>query len=219
LPDWHASRILENVARPYPVTSAGVETVLAFPKRVDPLANVRSTILIASLNNIKSAGHYDTYIRHLPGEHRRELLEQVVGTWTPVEAALAHYTACDALGLSEHTATAFGRQTVERIGTSLVGTGIRMAKQAGATPWTFCPHVQRFWARGYDGGGIAVYKLGPKDARFDLIQFSLCASAFYRSALGGWLGGLLQLFCTTLYLHEMRAPRGRDSASYRAQWV
>jgi hypothetical protein len=207
------------VSRPYPLTPANAETVLAFPNRIAPLANVRSTILVASINNIKRADYVEPYTRALPEKHRQTLFELIAGTWTPVEAAMAHYSACDTLGLSEHTATEFGEQTVDRIGQSMVGTGIRMAKQAGVTPWTFCPHVQRFWARGYDGGGIAVYKLGPKEARFDLVQFSLCESPFYRSALAGWLGALLRLFSRTLYLHQTSPPDGPHSASYRAQWV
>ncbi|HEX8794315.1 MAG TPA: hypothetical protein VF765_25400 [Polyangiaceae bacterium] len=205
-----------RASRPPPAAS---ETVLALPERIEPLRNVRSTILVASVGNIRASGYFDDYARRIPEHHRAPLFETIAGLWVPVDSALAHYAACDALNLPESSQVDFGKRSVERVGQSMVGTAIRMAKQVGATPWTFIPHIQRFWARGYDGGGLAAYKLGPKDARLDLVQCDLCESPFFRRALRGWVTHLILLFCSTVYVHEMTGPDGVRSMSMRAQWV
>jgi hypothetical protein len=197
----------------------GSETVLEFPAVVEPLQQVRSTILIASLGNIRKEGHYDAYARWVPGEHLRLLSETLAATWLPVQTAAAHYAACDKLALPTDEQVRMGRKTVERIGRSMAGAALRLAREAGATPWVFFPHMQRLWDRAYGGGGIAVYKLGPKDARLDLIGFSLCESPFYRNALRGWVWSLTELFCQKAYFQERRQPDGPQSCSFRAQWV
>ncbi len=193
--------------------------MLAYPEVTLPVRHVRSTLLIASIDNVRGAGYFDDYAKLVPAEHRPVLFESIAGLWVPLDAALAHYRACDGLRLAESTSVNFGKATVDRVGQSMVGTVLRMAKQAGMTPWSFYPLVQRFWMRGYDGGGIAIYKLGPKDARLDLVQSALCESPFYRRALRGWLTGLTQLFCKTLYLNELGQHEGTASVAYRAQWA
>lgn len=198
---------------------AASEMVLALPEPIERLRNVRSTILVASVGNIRASGYFDEYVRHVPEQHRAPLFETIAGMWVPLESALAHYAACDALNLPESSQVEFGKRSVERVGQSMVGTAIRMAKQVGATPWTFIPHIQRFWARGYDGGGLAAYKLGPKEGRLDLVECALCESAFFRRALRGWVTHMILLFCSTVYVHETAAPAGVQSMSMRAQWV
>lgn len=180
---------------------------------------MRSTILIASVSNIKSVGVFDTYARHVPSRHHAHLFDTVAAEWVPLEAASAHYAACDALTLTAEQQLEMGQRTVERIGQLIIGTAIKLATQAGATPWSLFPHVQRYWMRADDGGGIAVYKLGPKEARLDLVEFPLCESPFYRRALTGWVGKLAGLFCTKMYVHEKKGPDGPHSLTLRAQWV
>jgi hypothetical protein len=183
------------------------------------MRHVRSTIVIAGLDNVKLVGRLDDYRKHLPSKHQAALLEATAASWIPLDAALAHYRACDALHLPASEQIAFGRRTLERVGETMVGTAIRMAKRAGATPWLFFPQLQRFWMRGYDGGGVAAYKVGPKDARLDLVSFALCEVPFYRRALAGWVEGIIALFCTRVFVRERSAPDGPHSMSLRAQWV
>ena len=143
----------------------------------------------------------------------------MAGTWLSAEAGRAHYLACDQLAIPLNEQVQMGHRTAERAGESMVGTVMRLARQAGATPVLYFTQLQRLWARAYDGGGIAVYKTGPKDARLDVICFSLFESPFYRNALRGWVQGLAALFSTRVYLREAPQPDGPDSASYVAQWV
>jgi hypothetical protein len=202
-----------------PYTPPRGEVVLAFPEPIKPLANVRSTFVVGSIDTMKAAGQYDAYVAAVAAEHRAALLGAVPAMWIPVAVAAAHYQACDTLGLPSAEAARRGRAALERLGGLVYGTALQMAKQAGATPWTVLPALQRFWSRAYDGGGIAVYKVGPKDARIDLVSCGLCQVPYYRHALGGLLEGLTGLFCSTLYFLETKQPAGPESVSYRAQWA
>jgi hypothetical protein len=205
------------VGRPPP--PAGAETILALPTRIEPVRNVRSTVVIASVDNVKASGRFDDYLKRIPAKYQQALFETVAASWVPADAVKAHYAACDALGYSAAAQNAMGRRSLERVGETLVGTAFKIAKQAGATPWLVFPQFQRFWMRGYDGGAVAVYKVGPKDARLDLVGFSLCEIPFYRRVLAGWVEGITALFCTRVFVRERPQPDGPHSLSLRAQWV
>jgi hypothetical protein len=207
------------VAPVIPKLPKGAEVVAPFPKSVQAVRHVRSTILVASVDNLRHLGYFDAYLPHLPEEHRSAVLESVAAVWVPIDAAHAHYSAIDALALPPSVQIAMGRRAMDRVGGTLLGTSLSVAKQVGATPWTILPHVQRFWHRGYDGGGLAVIKLGPKEARIDVAEFSLCTMAFFRRALMGWVASLTELFCTKASVHENGSPHGPHSLSVRLQWV
>jgi hypothetical protein len=89
----------------------------------------------------------------------------------------------------------------------------------GVTPWTLLPHLQRFWERGYDGGGLSVARMGPKEARVELTQCSLAESRYFRNAVRGLFGTVLQLFCTRAYMQEIAGPRQLGCIHLRAQWA
>jgi hypothetical protein len=136
-----------------------------------------------------------------------------------MDAALAHYRACDALGLSADAAFELGRGTFKRTSGTLLGTAVRMAKGAGVTPWTIIPTFQRFWDRGYDGGGIRVVRIGPKEVLVDVVKVNLLESRYYRNALRGLLTGLVELFCTKCYIHERTVAKPEMNIAVRMQWA
>jgi hypothetical protein len=197
----------------------GAEVLVAAPAHIPPLLNVRSTVLRASVEGVRLAGRLDDYKRLVPEQHHPALFESVAGIWLPVDTGLAHYRACEQLGFRASEVMQMGHRTAQRAGESMVGTIIRLAKQAGATPELYFTQFPRLWARAYDGGATPVYKTGPKDCRLDVLSFPLCAIPFYRSALRGWVQGLASLFCTRIYLREGPQPAGPDSVAYLAQWV
>ena len=199
--------------------SPELETVLPFPNQVAPVRHARSTVVIGSIASIRESGRFERYAASLVPEHRDELLHAVAGTWIRVEVARSHYSACDSLGLSSEQEVDLGRGIFKRTGDTMFGTVLRLAKGAGATPWTVLPQLQRFWDRGYDGGGVCVQKLGPKEARIELVQCSILESRYFRNAARGLVGSILQLFCTRVYMQELTAVRSAGSVAVRAQWV
>ena len=194
------------------------EVVLPFPERVPPVRHVRSTVLLASLQSLRDAGHFDRYVKALSVEHRDFLLGTVAGVWVDVAYAAAHYEACTTLGLSPDRQLAIGRGTFDRTKVTLLGTSVRMAQSAGVTPWTLLPHFHRFWSRGLDGGAIRVERLGPKDAQLDLKECRLVEIEYFRHGLRGLVTGMIELFCRKAYVREQRGHTS-TSLSFRAQWA
>jgi hypothetical protein len=143
----------------------------------------------------------------------------VAGAWIPIDIALSHYRACEGLNLAPEQQVANGRHTFDKTRGTLMGTLVRMAKAGGMTPWTVYPHFQRFWLRGYDGGGIRVTRIGPKEARLELVAFPLNDSRYYRHALRGLVMAVTELFCTKSYMIEKTTGRAPGTVSYRLQWA
>ena len=60
---------------------------------------VRGTTLVSSLRGVRDGGHFGAYLANLLPEYREVIPLVVAGEWVPIDVALAHYRACDALGL------------------------------------------------------------------------------------------------------------------------
>src|ERR1700692_4657296 len=142
--------------------------LLELPSPLAPMRNVRSTLILGGLASLRAAGLGEAYDAVSPVEVRRVLESSVAGMWIPVETAVAHYLACDKLGVSAESAAQLGRGTFQRTKGLLLGTAIGLAKGAGVTPRTLIPHLQRFWLRGIDGGGVRAIEVGPKEVRIDV---------------------------------------------------
>jgi hypothetical protein len=198
---------------------AQVAVILPFPEHFKPVERARSTIIRGSIASLKGAGQFERYLPLLTGPYRENVLGAPAGTWLALDVALAHYRACDLLALSEDEAAKIGRAVFERVGATLFGTALRLGKSAGVTPWTVLEHLQRFWERGYDGGAVRVMRLGPKEARIDMARCALANNAFYRHAIVGLVGGVVELFCRRAFITVPHAIREVDAMSLRVQWV
>jgi hypothetical protein len=137
----------------------------------------------------------------------------------PLEIALGHYRACNALGLSAESAAQLGRLTFTRTKGLLLGTAIGLAKGAGVTPWTLAPYFQRFWFRGYDGGGVYIERIGPKEMHMGLVEAEIVETRYYRAALRGLLAGVMELVCSKAYVHERIVRDPQSAILFRIQWV
>jgi hypothetical protein len=196
----------------------GDEVVLALPAPVRPVRGLRSTLVLASIESVRRRGRFDDYERALPAAHKDALLRAVAGTWVSLDAARAHYAACDSLGLSSEQQAQAGRSTFDGARSTLMGTAVGLARGAGVTPWLVMPMLQRVWDRGCDGGGVMVVRAGPKDAHIDVVQCELFASPYMRNGLRGLIAAIVELFCTRAYVTERR-PNGAASVYYRVQWA
>lgn len=202
--------------------SARAEILLPFSRpreQVPPVRHWRSTWVVSSLQTLKERGHYDRYLRELAPAHRDAVLLTVAATWLPLEAARAHYEACNALGLGAAEQIAMGRAVGQRAQGSVLGTAVRAARGAGVTPWTAVPLLPRLWARGADGGDTQVTKLGPKESRVEAIQCALFEVPYFRRAFAGVLLGIHELFVEKVYVHDDTPPTARNTCVLRFQWV
>jgi hypothetical protein len=195
------------------------QVILPLPARFEWVRHIRSTLLMSSYASVRDAGYDAAYRAALPKEHHAAIFEAVAGMWIPIEAAVAHYDACATLGLSHDAQLALGRVAGQNVQSTILGTAVRMAREAGVSPWTVMPHFQRFWGRAFDGGGLYVEKRGPKEAHFEVHKAPQADCVYWRAALCGLGMGMLELFCRKAYMLETTRKRVPGFAQFRVQWA
>ncbi len=195
------------------------EVVVAPPAgTAAPLTHVRGTLIVASLKALEKRGHTSRYLAALSDENRAAIQTIIATTWVSEPIAMAHYTACEALGLSSQEAHAIGAEVGVRIRATFLGTLLGAARAAGTTPWTYFESIPRVFSRVCMGGAVAVYKLGPKEARAEWYGLRGLGVSYFRAAFRGANQAIVELFCTKAYVSETRSLRGGDWA-FRASWA
>jgi hypothetical protein len=113
-----------------------------------------------------------------------------------------------------------GREVADKIQKSVLGTLVRLAKGAGVTPWIGLEYLPKLWGRVMLGGGMALYRLGPKEARVECHGAPrLAALPYFRNGFRGMFEGSGQLFCNKLYVADLRALAARGVAGFQVSWV
>ncbi len=126
----------------------------------------------ASLELLRENGLFDRYVKNLPEQFHQPLLHSIAGTWLPAQMCVEHYKACDALGVPMTQQVALGRAVAHRLQKTIFALGFRAAREAGVTPFTILKQFPANWEREWRGGGVGVFKVGPKDARIEIVGFT-----------------------------------------------
>jgi hypothetical protein len=184
-----------------------------------PVTSVRSTLLTASLQGMRHMGWEDRYFQALPPELHDEMRTLTAGVWLPLERGVAHYTAVDRMGLSTEEIKALGESVSLRTQKTFVGTLGSVAAGAGATPWHIYRSGHRIWARIFDGGDHAAYKVGPKDIDVVCMGCALLRIPYFRTAIGAYYSALAGVVATGVHWHELPEYRGEEKIGMRISWV
>jgi hypothetical protein len=195
------------------------DVLIALSGTFEPVSAVRSTLLISSLATLTEHGYDAPYFAALPPKLHPAIRNAIAGSWIPLDVAVAHYTACVAIGLPHEAIVRIGRSVGDKVQGTLLGTAVRMAKEVGVTPLTVIPQFPRFWARAFQGGAICGFKIGPKEVRLEAHKTALLDQPYFRSSLIGLVTGVLEPFCTRVYMTERPGARPTSSAAFRVQWV
>jgi hypothetical protein len=187
-------------------------------ERLAPTTQFRSTWLVSSLDTLNTFGLLDRYWATLPKEHEPAMRGLISGTWSPIELAVAHYETCDRLGLTPGEQLQIARDVTSRVQSNVLSFATGLARGAGATPWTALSHLQRLWDRMFVGGGTTVFKLGPKEARAEMLRCSLAHVGYFRAGLRGVILGIGEMFARTIYVNEVPS-RERETIVFRGSWV
>ena len=186
---------------------------------IPPLREVASALLGASFLALRQRGHEARYLELLPRELHSTVLYSPAGLWLPVTVAEAHYAACDSLALPASDVLTMGNAFGVAMAKTRFAVLAKLAKEGGATPWTIMPHTPRIWSKMYRGGAIGVTKLGPKEARFEVVATSLARFTYWRTALRGILTTVLGPFCKTVLAREVPGSTNAMRVGYRVSWV
>ena len=198
------------------------EVVLPFrvPRERVPDAHlVRSTWLSSSILALRERGDYERYLALLEPEYRAQIVGSIAGVWLPTEVALAHYRACEALGLSDEEICSRSAQVTRRVHQASLAVALRLAREAGVSPWTLYAQLDRAWDRVWQGGGIAVTKLGPKEAGIEIIRWRCAGIPYCRTAMPAVLLAITQMFCNKAYVKDVTRTRFEDSLVLRCSWA
>jgi hypothetical protein len=161
------------------------ELILDFPRSLEPTTAIRSTLITSSLSSLRARGLFERYDALMTSPHRQTILNAVAGEWFPLEVGAAHYHACDALGLSAELQFEIGRDVSRRLHDTFLNLIVKAARGVGLTPWTLLPKGNSMQSRLYVGGGVRVFKLGPKAARVELARIPLLAIPYVRNGVVG----------------------------------
>ena len=199
-----------------------VETFLPFrapPARMGTATVARSTLVTASIQSLRARGLYDRYAVRLAEDQRAALSTAIAGVWIPMSLAVAHYRACDALRLCIGEQLDIALEVGQQMHGTFLGAMLRLAKSVGVTPWAALAYSGKLYERLFRGGGIAVTRTGPKDARVDMVGNPLCDIEYFRVGVRGVYESGLELFSARVATHEIpRRYQGLDMG-IRISWV
>ena len=189
------------------------------PSHVEPTSEFRSTWLSSSIRALRERDLWNAYLEILPAEFHEVVETHVAGMWLPMEVAMAHYEACDALPLGATEMYEIGAEVCTRVHGTLLGVVVKMAKSAGANPWMALERTPRLWDRIWVGGALALYELGPKEAQLEVHGWPAARYQYTRNAIRGVLHGVVSLFCRRAYVRERTAFCDHDRLVWRISWV
>lgn len=189
------------------------------PSRVPMLTHARSTLVVSAVQALRARGLYDRYQQHLAAETRERLLGLIAGQWIDVDLAVAHYRAADALGLDGSVVDEIGADVANRTGKSLLHTAVKLSKALGATPWTALSLSHKIREASWRGSDLAVFKLGPKEARYEWVGQPCAGVPYFARSFGSFMRALLALFCRTVHTRPVPELSSGTSLAVRISWV
>jgi hypothetical protein len=95
----------------------------------------------------------------------------------------------------------------------------RVAASTVVTPWVVIGQLNRLWSRMARGGGVGAFKLGPKEARIEVVQFPGSRFRYCQLAMRGILQGALALFCRRVFVTEIPDFASPTQMAMRVAWA
>jgi hypothetical protein len=197
------------------------ETLLAFPadrQSIKPATKVKSTLIMSSLRTLRDAGLFDQYVTYLAPEPKDTILELAAPSWLPIEVALAHYGACDRLGLTPAQVTEMAQLVSMQAQGTFLGVAIAIARGIGVTPWTVLGRARSIWERAWVGGAMAGFRVSAQEMRIEVAGWPCARIPYCRHALRGILLGVVTMLSKEAYARELTELQTDQQLAYRLVW-
>lgn len=153
----------------------------------------------------------------LEPKHHDRILYILAASWVPVEDALLHYGACEAMNLSESELDTIGRHVSQRIMGTFVGTIVRTASHVLMPNRVPLQQYPRLWERLMLGGSCGVYVCGAKDARIESRGVPMFRYRYFRIAYTGLIRGAGAMFRSSVQARNRNATD--DSLTIELSWT
>jgi hypothetical protein len=161
---------------------------------------------------------FERYAALLDPALRERILNAVPGGWFPLDLAMGHLAACEALGMSEQEAFESGAIAGQRVNGVVLQTLAHVAAGAGATPWTVLGVYDRILRRLFEGGGFTIDALGAREARVELRDMPPFRFAYFRHAYRGASYAGMCLFADSLRVDEIAGTSHDAGFAMRIAW-
>jgi hypothetical protein len=196
------------------------EIIIAHERPFRPATAVRSTLLQSSLGFLRARGHFDRYLELVDPARKDAILGSLAPAWLPIDLALAHYGACDRLGLSLEERVALGEAVGDRIQGTFMKTLIQGARAVGFTPFTLFARFDALWGRLFQGGSVELTKTGPKDVSVEILGAKVTQFTYFRTAFTGIIrAGFKVAGVRVGYVHDGPWDGRTDRFVIRASWA
>lgn len=183
------------------------------------VTHVRSTLLSSSVKVLRERGLFDRYVELLPEEHYEAAVLTLAPVWLPIEVGMAHYQACDQLGLDDEALGEIGEVVAGRIMGTFLGHLVRSTRSLGASPWMALERYSMLWGRLMRGGRCEVVRLGPKDAQVTSAGMPTFRTRYFRSAYLGVVKGACGMFAKRVFVKTGTALQLSDHMRIEVSWV
>jgi hypothetical protein len=172
------------------------------------VTHARGTVLVNSLENLRTMGLFERYTAFLPTGERDEILYALAASWVPVQLIMTHYHACDRLGISEADIARAAELTSKRMSSTFFARAFRVARNGGMDAF---PRVMagchRFFDRLYMGGGCTALRTGPKDMIVESHGLPFAGSLYFRAVYLSFFRLSAAMFCKSNLVRYVRARR------------
>jgi hypothetical protein len=171
------------------------------------VTHVRGSLIVSSLQGLRELGFYERYLEHLPASARDSVLFAIAASWLPLETAMAHYAACEAMKLSNDELGTIGQNVSARIMGTFLGTVVRASRKVANVnaPLIALENYDKLWDRLLQGGGCRVRQLGPKDAVVESFGMPMLEYRYFRIAYAAVIRGAGLMFAKSFYARVERS--------------
>jgi hypothetical protein len=155
----------------------------------------------------------------LPQAHHARMLSLTAAEWIDPEIGFQHYEAVDKIGMTPEEQEHMGMQVAQHLQKGFLSVVLRLAIESGVTPWSVLERYQKLWDRYFDGSAISVTKLGPKEARAELVGFPMARIGYIQTGVGGIMRGVTELVAKRVYVQRVPKLSSETTLTYRVSWV
>lgn len=198
------------------------EVLLALPSPrslVPRASKVRGAWLGSSTRGLRERGLFDRYLEHLAPEFHEVLRAPAATEWYAIDVAHAHYAAADLLDIAPGDLLEMGRDVTRIAHSTMIGVAAKLAGDAGGSPWIAIGQLQRLWERTFVGGAVGATRVGPKEARIEIVQWPCAQYRHCRIGIRGVAAAMAELFCQKAYASEVTDLCSPLSLGVRVAWV
>lgn len=181
---------------------------------------IRSTLLQGSLRALRENHMYERWLVLVDPAQRDAIIEAIAPTWLPIEIGLAHYLACDELGVDEAQLVRIGEAVGARLQSTLLGVGAKLAHASGLSNTVMAQCFEKLWPRLIVGGSVQLELVGPKDLVIELRAGVLPRSSYFRGTFIGNVKAAAKLVgLTSVYAKQLTYSSAKDRFAVQMSWV